>query len=235
MAMMKGPRQACVECGNDYAVGYCTHLPKLENKKRYTKPVSAFSGELPSGEPFRDNRTDAEVQAAVDKASGDHYEMKDEDSSTFHPLNPFHPKVIRGLSSEAEKDRPVACNASHWSLRTQIKDYYTNFYGPSPCDGCGQHDVVRSETGKGFPVTSWNERECKGGVEYTPHHCTHLRLFKGLAGKVLTVIDASLTTNPKQHKAVCDLLRKAFAETISKARELEGDNSGESVGREELA
>lgn len=130
---------------------------------------------------------------------------------------------------------PWQRQTSHEYLRRQIRDWTTTFYGPSACDGCGQYNVVRSKTGTGSYVTSWEENEGTDGPSYTAHHCTHIRLFKSLAGKVLTVIDASLTANPKQHKAVIDLLKKAFAETISRAKELEGDSSAEALPREELA
>lgn len=225
MAMMKG----CTECGKDFAAGYCPHQ---------TVPVFGTQfGTQFAGETFIDTRTDAEVRAAVDKAAGDHYEVGSLHTKEYKQWldKTMPPGTIAPILKSEPLDIPQQCNASHWALRVQTKDYSSNFYGPSPCDGCGDYDVIRSETGKGFPVTSWNERKCKGGVEYTPHHCTHLLLFKKLAGKVLTVIDAALTTNPKQHKAVCDLLRKAFAETISRARELEGDNCNETVNREELA
>lgn len=136
---------------------------------------------------------------------------------------------------EEYEDVQVKEQSDFPTLRSLINDFTTNFYGPRPCDGCGRHNVVRSEMGSGRAVTSWEEYEVAHGTNYTPHHCTHTILFKKLAGEVLTVIDASLVTNPTQHKAVCDLLRKAFRKTIDHARTLEGDTSSECVSGGKLA
>lgn len=111
------------------------------------------------------------------------------------------------------------------TLRNHLKDYESTFYGPSNCDGCGTYNVVRKAFEQG--AQSWEERECKGGVEYIPHHCSHVLLFKRLAGKVLTVVDAAFPPSSPQLKAIKDLLKREFAETIARARELEGDRCGE--------
>lgn len=193
MAMMKESKAVCVECGNDYAKGYCPHATLTEMK------------DPNGGSRYRDPKF-------IDKIAKENFKPRE-----IMPVNRF------------TEDMPVKGQSDFPELRKQINDWITNFYGPSSCAGCGKLDVVRSEMNTWRPVTSWDT----GGEEikwYRPHHCTHLSLFKGLAGKVLTVIDASLITNPKQHKAVVDLLRKAFSETISHARELEGDNNGESTG-----
>lgn len=50
--------------------------------------------------------------------------------------------------------------------------------------------------------------------------------FRRLAGKVLTVIDASIA-DAKQNKAMKDLLKKAFSEQISDVREYFGSKKGE--------
>lgn len=186
-----------------------------------------------------DPRTDEQIVAAVEKRSGDHYEILGGKPGILggYPLyNKFNgPGCIPEIKSvPVIEDRIVKGQGDFPYLRAQIKDYYTNFYGPSVCEGCGRHGVIRSEMYTACAVTSWEE--CGETVKsYRVHHCTHISLFKSLAGKVLTVIDASLTHNPTQHKAVKDLLRKAFSETISHARELEGCHNGESVSREELA
>lgn len=141
-----------------------------------------------------------------------------------------YPGTIPEIDSYVKDfDQPIQGQSNFPELRKMTGDWTTNFYGPSQCEGCGEHDIVRTGGGRFESVRSWREHNAHG-TSYEAHHCTHLSLFKSLAGKVLTVIDASLTTNSKQHKAVCDLLRKAFAETISKARELEGDHGNESTG-----
>lgn len=176
-----------------------------------------------------DTRTDAEVMQEVEFKAGEHYDIVSDalrGGVTHKAESVGYRSVVR--VSNTEEDIPQKGQGNYLSLRHQLKDYTTNFYGPSLCEGCGRCDVIRSEMYTHRAVTSWEEYEITGGASYSPHHCTHLKLFKGLAGKVLTIIDASLVTNPKQHKAVCDLLRKAFAETIGRARELEGDHGSES-------
>lgn len=113
-------------------------------------------------------------------------------------------------------------------LRAQLDDYSSTFYGPHSCTGCGT-DIVKKAFEQG--AQSWESspfRE-KGGL-FIPHHCTHVYLFKSLTGRVLTVLDAALSTNPVQHKAVIDLVKKEFSSVIAKARELEGDKRAECTG-----
>lgn len=120
------------------------------------------------------------------------------------------------------------------SLRMQLNDYSNMYYGPHCCEGCGYHLIVKKAVEAGGE--SWEEQEGHGGPVYVPHHCTHVHLFKRLAGKVLTVLDASLSSNPTQCKAVKDLVRDAFASMIASARQLEGDTSAESdVTLEQIA
>ncbi len=112
---------------------------------------------------------------------------------------------------ETQIDYPV--------LRKQLGDFYSTFYGPHSCEGCGTFIVK-----KAFEQGAQSWEECNEGEKFIPHHCTHIALFKNLAGKVLTILDASLLSNPKQHKAVVDLLKQEFSRTIGRARELEGDS-----------
>jgi hypothetical protein len=59
--------------------------------------------------------------------------------------------------------------------------------------------------------------------------------FRRLAGKTLIVIDAAIQ-DPKQNKAIKDLLKKSFSEEIADTREFFGDKMGESHGTlEQLA
>lgn len=126
-------------------------------------------------------------------------------------------------------------------LRKQTGDYISAFYGPHSCDGCGRYDVIKQSFEQG--AASWENATLPGclidgihGPTFKPHHCTHILLFKRLAGRILTVLDASLSASPSQHKAVKDLVRQEFARIISRARELEGDRSGETNGSlEQLA
>jgi len=103
-------------------------------------------------------------------------------------------------------------------LRKQLEDFYSTFYGPHSCDGCGTLIVK-----KAFEQGAQSWEKVSETAKFIPHHCTHIALFKHLAGKVLTILDASLLNNPKQHKAVVDLLRQEFSRAIGRARELEGD------------
>lgn len=128
------------------------------------------------------------------------------------------------------KKEPTATQSDYPVLRKQLGDFYSTFYGPHSCEGCGTIIVKKSfEQG----AQSWEERN--EGELFISHHCTHIGLFKNLAGKVLTILDASLLSNPKQHKAVVDLLRQEFSRTIGRARKLEGDNSESTVPNTELA
>jgi ribosomal protein L37AE/L43A len=113
------------------------------------------------------------------------------------------------------------------TLRKQLNDYTSTFYGPHCCEGCGRHDIVRKAFEQG--AQSWEVRECKGGTEYVPHHCSHVLLFRRLAGRVLTIVDAAFSPQSPQLKAIKDLLKRDFASTIADARELEGDRSAEST------
>lgn len=113
------------------------------------------------------------------------------------------------------------------TLRKQLNDYESTFYGPHSCEGCGKYDIVRKSFAQG--AESWEMRETKGGCEYIPHHCSHVCLFRRLAGKVLTIVDAAFLPNSPQLKAIKDLMKRDFAATIAEARELEGDRSGEST------
>lgn len=112
------------------------------------------------------------------------------------------------------------------TLRKQLNDYKSIFYGPHRCEGCGYYDIVREAFEQG--AESWEEWECKGGTEFVSHHCSHVLLFRRLAGKVLTVVDAAFSPHSPQLKAIKDLLKRDFAETIAEARRLEGDRSAES-------
>jgi hypothetical protein len=111
------------------------------------------------------------------------------------------------------------------TLRKQLNDYQSTFYGPHNCEGCGKQDIVRQAFEQG--AESWETNECQ---PYTPHHCSHIFLFKQLAGKVLTVIDAAFPPGSPQLKAIKDLLKRDFASTIAWARQLEGCNVAESMG-----
>jgi hypothetical protein len=115
------------------------------------------------------------------------------------------------------------------TLRKQTNDYNSTFYGPHRCEGCGSYNLIVKRSMQEGPG-SWEEHEGENGSGsvYTPHHCTHINLFKRLAGGVLTVLDASLSTNPVQHKAIKDLIKQEFSKVIGRARELEGDRSMES-------
>lgn len=129
---------------------------------------------------------------------------------------------------------PASKPIGYADLRKQLNDYTSTFYGPSCCDGCGRYDVVRKNYEEG--ADSWESFESKTGTTYEPHHCSHVIIFKRLVGKVLTVLDAALSTNPAQHKAVKDLVKQSFAESIARARMLEGDTGAESTASlEQLA
>lgn len=132
------------------------------------------------------------------------------------------------LSSQTNVGRPEYAKTADFStLRKQLNDYKSTFYGPSACEGCGYHNVVRKSYFEG--AQSWEECEIKGGTEYIPHHCTHVILFRRLAGKVLTIVDAAFSPSSPQLKAIKDLLKRDFAATISEARQLEGDWSDENT------
>jgi hypothetical protein len=110
-------------------------------------------------------------------------------------------------------------------LRKQIGDYHSIFYGPHGCEGCGVV-IVKQALEQG--ANSWEE--CNEGEKFIPHHCTHIYLFKKLAGQVLTVVEAAFTPASPQLKAVKDLLRRDFSGAIATARQLEGDRCMESMG-----
>ena len=111
------------------------------------------------------------------------------------------------------------------TLRKQINDHASTFYGPHSCEGCGHRDIVRKAFEQG--ADSWEEQETIDGVEYVPHRCSHVLVFKRLAGNILTVIDAAFPPNSPQLKAIKDLLKRDISAAIAKARELEGDRCGE--------
>ena len=110
------------------------------------------------------------------------------------------------------------------ALRAQLNDYKSTFYGPYRCEGCGRHDIIRKSFFEG--AESWETNEAQA---YTPHHCSHVLLFRSLAGKVLTIVDAAFSPHSPQLKAIKDLLKRDFAATIAEARELEGDRTGEEL------
>jgi hypothetical protein len=119
-------------------------------------------------------------------------------------------------------------------LRNQINDHKSSFYGPHRCEGCGQYDIVKQALEDG--AASWEYPNKVGATLYRPHHCSHVLLFKKLAGAVLTIVDAAFPPASPQLKSIKDLLKRDFAATISKARELEGDRSCESTSSlEQLA
>ena len=109
------------------------------------------------------------------------------------------------------------------TLRKQLNDYESTFYGPHRCDGCGKLDIIRKAFEEG--AETWELNECQ---PYTPHHCTHVVLFRKLAGRVLTIVDAAFSPDSPQLKAIKDLLKRDFAVAIAEARHLEGDSSAES-------
>lgn len=113
------------------------------------------------------------------------------------------------------------------TLRKQIGDFESTFYGAHSCEGCGRQDIVKRSYEQGGQ--SWEQNLRLPEPIYVPHHCTHVNLFKKLAGRVLTVINASLSGNPVQCKAVKDLLKQEFAKIITRARELEGNRSNETT------
>lgn len=118
-------------------------------------------------------------------------------------------------------------------LRKQLNDYKSTFYGPHRCDGCGMYDVIRKAYDQG--AESWEGSRPNPRV-YIPHHCSHVLLFKKLAGAVLTVVDAAFPPTSPQLKAIKDLLKRDFAATIARARELEGDRCCETTeSMEQLA
>lgn len=122
-------------------------------------------------------------------------------------------------------------NYDYPTLRKQLNDYESMFYGPSNCEGCGKHDVIRKAFEQG--AESWETNESQ---PYTPHHCPHTLLFRQLAGKVLTIVDAAFPPSSPQLKAIKDLLKRDFASTISWARQLEGNSDNESLSTlEQLA
>lgn len=112
-------------------------------------------------------------------------------------------------------------------LRKQLNDYQSTFYGPHACDGCGRYDIVRKALEQG--ADAWESPMKHGDSVYRPHHCSHVLLFKKLSGQVLTVVDAAFPPNSQQLKAIKSLLKRDFAATIARARELEGDRSAESM------
>ena len=111
------------------------------------------------------------------------------------------------------------------TLRKQINDYASTFYGPHTCEGCGRYDIVRKAFEQGGE--SWESPVKSGDGTYRPHHCSHVLLIRKLAGRVLTVIDAAFPPNSPQLKAIKDLLKRDFAASIAHVRELEGDRSGD--------
>lgn len=125
------------------------------------------------------------------------------------------------MSSQVEQ--MAAETPDYKLLRAQLNDYEGTFYGPHNCEGCGVMIIKKSYEQGG---QSW---ELPKDNHFDPHHCTHISLFKKLAGRVLTVLDASLANNPAQHKAVKDLIKQEFGKIIGRARELEGDRSMESI------
>lgn len=110
-------------------------------------------------------------------------------------------------------------------FRTAIGDDNpeSRYYGPSSCEGCGYPSIIKHAIEHG--AESWETPCMRNEHKYTPHHCTHVKLFKSLAGKVLTVIDASFPQDSRQLKAIKDLLKKSFSETIANVKYLEGDTS----------
>jgi len=111
-------------------------------------------------------------------------------------------------------------------LRKQLNDYKSTFYGPHQCEGCGVYDVIRKAHRQGGE--SWESSRSDPHV-YIPHHCTHVLLFRKLAGKVLTILDASFSPESRQLKAIKDLMKKDFSSVIEEARNMEGNFSGEST------
>jgi hypothetical protein len=113
-------------------------------------------------------------------------------------------------------------------LRRQLNDYKTTFYGPHCCEGCGRHDIIRKAFAEGGAAYE-KHKTLAGDYIYRPHQCTHVVLFRRLAGKVLTIVDAAFSPHSPQLKAIKDLLKRDFAATISEARQLEGDTSCDST------
>jgi hypothetical protein len=125
-----------------------------------------------------------------------------------------------------QKSKPSSHNTpnpDYSSLRMQLGDYTSTFYGPSNCQGCGKSDVVRKAFEQG--AESWETREAQ---PYVPHHCSHVLLFRKLTGRVLTVIDAAFPPTSSQLKAIKDLLKRDFADAVAEARMLEGEGSSPS-------
>lgn len=106
-------------------------------------------------------------------------------------------------------------------LRRQLKDYKSTYYGPHQCEGCGTM-IIKQAIEQG--ARSW-EVHTLTPDHFEPHHCSHIHLFNKLAGRILTVLDAALSTNPAQHKAVKDLIKKEFRPIIQRAKDLEGDRN----------
>lgn len=129
-------------------------------------------------------------------------------------------RVKDPYGNDIEIDYPV--------FRKQIGDMNpeSRWYGPHTCDGCGYLSILKHAIDLG--AESY-ETPCMGnGYKYTPHYCTQSNRYRRLAGKVLTVIDACFPPESRQLKAIKDILKKTFAETIAEARSSQGDTSCES-------
>jgi hypothetical protein len=131
-----------------------------------------------------------------------------------------------------KKEVPVQSQKPDYStLRKQLNDYESTFYGPHCCEGCGRYDVVRKAFEQG--ADSWEGNE---GEPYSPHRCSHVLVFRKLAGQVLTVIDAAFPPASPQLKAIKNLLKRDISAAIARTRELEGDRSAETCASiEQLA
>lgn len=113
-------------------------------------------------------------------------------------------------------------------LRKQINDFESIFYGPHSCGTCGAMIVKMAieQGGHAFSVPAANEVAGK----YRPHVCegtlkgldplmgySHFDAInysvRHLAGKILTIVDASVS-DQQQRKAAKDLVRESIKHTL---------------------
>lgn len=146
-------------------------------------------------------------------------------------------RVAQSLASPANTTLPKFID--YPELRALTKDYDTTIYGPHQCSGC-YVQVVKTSIEEGAYAwerfTEWKpSREMEGSSEnfskvpvhsYKPHMCPQVRFYKKLAGKVLTILDASFPEGSKQAKAMKDLLRREFRAIIELAA-MESGHGGE--------
>ena len=118
-------------------------------------------------------------------------------------------------------------------LRKQLNDDQSTFYGPHQCVGCYK-EIIKKAFEEGAEAYEVPVKD--GDTFYKLHRCTHILFVKRLAGRLLTILDATFGHNQVQCKAIKDLVRKEISATISDIRQNEGDFSCESTSTlEQLA